>query len=58
MHNSTLEQIQISQPRSRVVEILEKEQFELKEIFTLFIKLTNKEALTMLCSDVKHAGSD
>ena len=58
MHNSTLEQIQISQPRSRVVEILEKEQFELKEIFTLFIKLTNKEALTVLCSVVKHAGSD
>lgn len=31
-------QIQISQPRSSVLEILEKEQFELKEIFTLLMK--------------------
>lgn len=33
-HNSTLGKIQTSQPRSRVVEILEKEHVELKEIFT------------------------
>ena len=31
-------QIQISQPRSGVLEILEKEQFELKEIFTPLMK--------------------